>query len=140
MAQSTSHDPLRWNFSESTSLSEVLIIARKGYPDSPPSVKPLLSVNLWRNPTTAFEAFALAHTVNESREIGDNSELETRDLMVGNRRGPMILGVIKPGAAFLICAAIWPKRNDDGCEEHKRTTDADGRRKDVAERQKEIFE
>lgn len=59
-----SHDPLRWNFSESTDLSEVLLVAVKEK-HSPPNAQ-VTSLNLWRNPTTAFEALAIFNAARSS--------------------------------------------------------------------------
>ncbi len=55
----SSHDPLHWNFSESTNLSEVLLIAEKKQdgPEKPPGKVTI--VNLYRNPANIFEALAL---------------------------------------------------------------------------------
>jgi hypothetical protein len=61
-----SHDPDRWNFSENTDLSEVLLIARKidSTGATPPAVKENVTcINLWKNPTTAVEALGVAHLV-----------------------------------------------------------------------------
>lgn len=59
-----SHDAERWNFSESTDLSEVLLIARKNNGDKTKNHKnKVTAVNLWRNPTTAFDALAVAHVL-----------------------------------------------------------------------------
>jgi len=60
-----SHDPLRWNFSESTSLSEVLIVATKAEKGKKARRNEVVAVNLWRNPTTAFEALAIAKAASE---------------------------------------------------------------------------
>ena len=57
-----SQDPERWNFSESTNLSEVLIVAVKKEPTDA-TEKHTIAVNLWRNPTTAFEALAITHEI-----------------------------------------------------------------------------
>ena len=59
-----SHDPLRWNFSESTDLSEVLLVAkrRSANGNSENSAR-VVCVNLWRNPTSAFEALAVARAL-----------------------------------------------------------------------------
>jgi hypothetical protein len=60
-----SHDAERWNFSESTDLSEVLLIATKlesvngngnGIPANGHQV---VVINLWHNPRTALEALAI---------------------------------------------------------------------------------
>ncbi len=55
-----SHDPERWNFSESTDLSEVLLVAVKANRRAEPQDGRVTAVNLWRNPTTPFEALAIA--------------------------------------------------------------------------------
>lgn len=60
-----SHDPERWNFSENTSLSEVLVVAKKvgeSYQDNQGKVT---CVNLWNNPATSFEALSIAQTLTE---------------------------------------------------------------------------
>jgi len=55
-----SHDPARWNFSESTSLSEVLLVAKKK-PKSESTNDGLVKVvNLWYNPLTSFESLLIA--------------------------------------------------------------------------------
>lgn len=58
-----SHDPTRWNFSESTSLSEVLLVAEKldNGTESRRASRPVVGVNLWKNPTTSFDALAVAN-------------------------------------------------------------------------------
>ncbi len=53
-----SHDPERWNFSESTSLSEILLVARKKK-ESNENQGTLTCINLWRNPKAAFDALAI---------------------------------------------------------------------------------
>jgi hypothetical protein len=61
-----SHDPERWNFSENTDLSEVLVIAHKV--DDPHTIAPaegrVICLNLWKNPTTVVEAQSVAHSVS----------------------------------------------------------------------------
>lgn len=58
-----SHDPLRWNFSDNTAMSETMIIARRIPSDAPRGKGKVVCINLWRNPTTAFEAFSVARTL-----------------------------------------------------------------------------
>jgi hypothetical protein len=58
-----SQDSERWNFSESTDLSEVLLVAQKYSAVKAPKENPVIAVNLWRNPTTSFEALAIAHAL-----------------------------------------------------------------------------
>ena len=68
-----SQDPAQWNFSESTSLSEVLLIARKTaleeeLPCPPETTQPpnaqVIALNLWRNPQTAIEAAAIVRQLS----------------------------------------------------------------------------
>jgi hypothetical protein len=54
-----SHDPLQWNFSESTSLSEVLLVAVKLDPTRLEEDEQVTAINLTRNPRNAFEALAI---------------------------------------------------------------------------------
>jgi hypothetical protein len=54
-----SQDPERWNFSENADLSEVLVVARKRRAGESSS-RPVICVNLWRNPATSVEALAVA--------------------------------------------------------------------------------
>lgn len=72
----SSHDPERWNFSENTSLSEVLVVARRIHAngEAPAEAKAAkqeaeaahtVAVNLRRNPTSSFESLAVAQQVLE---------------------------------------------------------------------------
>ena len=54
-----SHDPTQWNFSESTSLSEVMLIARKLENGENRDTRSVVALNLWRNPQTAVESLAI---------------------------------------------------------------------------------
>lgn len=54
-----SHDPERWNFSESTNLSEVMLVARKLHKEETISDKKTVILNLWRNPDTSFDALTI---------------------------------------------------------------------------------
>ena len=59
----TSHDPSRWNFSDSTDLSEALLIATRR-PEKPAATEPRTTfVNLWRNPSGVREAHRLASAI-----------------------------------------------------------------------------
>ena len=57
-----SHDPARWNFSDSTSLSEVLLIATRR-PETGREERRTTFVNLWRNPDGVFDAHLVARAV-----------------------------------------------------------------------------
>ena len=59
-----SHDPARWNFSDSTALSEVLLIAtRRPEADGSESEGRTTYVNLWRNPDGVLDAHLVARAV-----------------------------------------------------------------------------
>lgn len=60
-----SQDPERWNFSENTSLSEVLVVARKVGEAPQENQENVTCVNLWKNPATSFEALSIAQTLTE---------------------------------------------------------------------------
>lgn len=69
-----SQDPEQWNFSESTSLSEVLLIARKNHPsdatsdngaEAAPDDARVTAINLWRNPQTAYEALGVVQVLHQ---------------------------------------------------------------------------
>ena len=59
----TSHDPLRWNFSDSTDLSEALLIATRRSESDQPAEHRATFVNLWRNPDRIVDAHRLAQAV-----------------------------------------------------------------------------
>lgn len=81
-----SHDPERWNFSESTSLSEVLVVAVKREPGQKTTDKPVVGVNLWRNPTTAFEALAVAHELLGGETPSIHAEQGTQEIVLGGQK------------------------------------------------------
>lgn len=62
-----SSDPLRWNFSESTDLSEVMFVATKNDPAQPAAnaAHRTVAINLWRNPSTPYEALAVAQSIKQ---------------------------------------------------------------------------
>jgi hypothetical protein len=80
-----SQDAERWNFSESTDLSEVLLVARKrggeAFKDSP-----VVGVNLWRNPMTSFEALAIAQAIitNDAPDVATGQG--ALDLTIGKEK------------------------------------------------------
>jgi hypothetical protein len=61
----SSHDPERWNFSESTDLSEVLVVAvKRGRNDEANDASHrVTAVNLWRNPVSPFDALAVSRAL-----------------------------------------------------------------------------
>ena len=56
----TSHDPTRWNFSDSTDLSEALLIATRRPQDGPATEHRTTFVNLWLNPDGIVDAHRIA--------------------------------------------------------------------------------
>lgn len=58
-----SHDPNRWNFSENTDLSEVLVVARKTSVDNPEGNT--LCVNLWTNEDAPLAALEISEQLRE---------------------------------------------------------------------------
>ena len=59
----TSHDPLRWNFSDSTDLSEALLIATRRSESDHPAEHRTTFVNLWRNPNGVLPAHRIAGAI-----------------------------------------------------------------------------
>lgn len=91
-----SQDPRRWNFSENTHLSEALLIAVKRSEDgeSLPARDPVF-VNLWRNPSTVFEALSAVRSIVEE---------EPPILEGGQGSQPVMLGDEKVGETFRVPA------------------------------------
>jgi hypothetical protein len=96
----SSHDPNRWNFSESTSLSEVLVVAKKGNSSAKTDHK-ITVINLWRNPTTSFEALAVGQSVMTG---------EAPDIKSGQGALEISLGKEKMGEAVSESWEIFKKR------------------------------
>lgn len=60
----TSHDPSRWNFSDSTDLSEALLIATRRPEKRVDTEHRTTFVNLWRNPNGISQAHRVAQAIN----------------------------------------------------------------------------
>ena len=58
-----SHDPLRWNFSDSTGLSEALLIATRRPDNQDIADHRTTFVNLWRNPDGVLDAHRVAQAI-----------------------------------------------------------------------------
>jgi len=82
----SSHEPFKWNFSESTNLSEVLLVAKKKDDGTSLGDAKCIAVNLWRFPESTFEALAVSSQIIG----GDPPDLETgqgaESLLVGERK------------------------------------------------------
>ena len=59
----TSHDPLRWNFSDSTDLSEALLIATRRPEGQDAAERRTTFVNLWDNPNGVLDAHRVAQAI-----------------------------------------------------------------------------
>ena len=78
-----SHDPLRWNFSDSTNLSEALLIAtRRPWPDS--GEHRTVFANLWANPDGVLDAHRMANAISTTTPA-DLEGTGTALLEVGGR-------------------------------------------------------
>ncbi len=96
-----SHDPERWNFSESTSLSELLVVARKKGAVLSDREGRTVCVNLWKNTTTPVDALALADAILK----GTPARLDGTDMGVC----PITTGGVKRGEAVSVA---WPLIKD----------------------------
>ena len=65
----TSHDPLRWNFSDSTKLSEALIIATRRPSQGDSHEHRVNFVNLWQNPDGVLDAHRMAQTIVDTSPV-----------------------------------------------------------------------
>ena len=83
-----SHDPDRWNFSENTNLSEVLLIAKKNLNDSDDADKtPMVNcLNLWKNPTNIFESLGIADSVSRNKAPNLGTDQGTLEIKIGNQK------------------------------------------------------
>ena len=62
----TSHDPLRWNFSDSTDLSEVLLIATRRPDQDSGDARRTVFANLWQNPAGVLDAHRMAQSISQT--------------------------------------------------------------------------
>ncbi len=62
-----SHEAGRWNFSENTKMSEVLIVARRLRPGEIPKATKV--VNLWKRPTTSIQSLAVAQQIKKASGV-----------------------------------------------------------------------
>jgi hypothetical protein len=91
-----SHEPGNWCFSESTSLSECLIVARHlRVGEMPESTR---FVNLWSKPKNSFESLAISNSVQQSQgaSLRDSSGVETIEINE-TKFGEVVLGSVDIG-------------------------------------------
>ena len=62
----TSHDPTRWNFSDSTDLSEALLIATRRPRNGHSTEHRTVFINLWQNPNGVLDAHRMAQAITTS--------------------------------------------------------------------------
>ena len=62
----TSHDPLQWNFSDSTDLSEALLIATRRAEGEISAQRRTTFVNLWQNPDSVLDAHRIAQAITSA--------------------------------------------------------------------------
>ena len=83
----TSHDPLRWNFSDSTDLSEALLIATRRAEGETSELRRTTFVNLWQNPDGVLDAHRTAQAITTTPaaklEESGTSLLEVDGVHVG---------------------------------------------------------
>ena len=94
----TSHDPRRWCFSDSTDLSEVLLIATRRGVDGETLEHRTTFVNLWENPATVLDAHRMAQAV-ATTQSAKLEEVGTAILQVDGRQVGEILSVRESGFA-----------------------------------------
>lgn len=103
-----SHEPDRWNFSENTHLSEVLVVGRKMHAVQTGKVElgQVVCVNLWENPRTVFEALGVAHVLTAGS--APDVELEQGALEVGVGGGKLGEAVSVPWSSLRRGLWMWP--------------------------------
>jgi hypothetical protein len=89
-----SHDPERWNFSENTKLSEILVVAKKRVQGDSVSDAKTVCVNLWKNTDSIVDAMALADSIQriQPAEVDGGGTLHgVASLRVGiDKRGEVV--------------------------------------------------
>jgi len=103
-----SQDPERWNFSENTSLSEVLVVAKKIGESDQTGQEKVTCVNLWKNRLTSFEALSIAQTLIENEPSSVIDDQGALDIDIGEEKCGEALTVpwsdLRSGAWMLPCS------------------------------------
>jgi hypothetical protein len=81
-----SHEPRNWNFSENTSLSEVLLVAQKTGGKDSGKDGDVVCVNLWRNTSTPAEGLAIAKSVSSNGIPPLSGGPAVREVSVGDQK------------------------------------------------------
>ena len=83
-----SHEPNNWNFSESTKLSEVLLVLTKGLENESPITT---FVNLWEQPRSSVEALAVVRAVQCGTPADLTAQTGTSEIRTdGKKFGEML--------------------------------------------------
>jgi hypothetical protein len=84
-----SHQPGSWNFSENTSLSECLIIARKSAVEA---TKPAKVINLWTKPKSSVEALTVTSLIRSAAGASLDAPSGSQELnTAGQKYGEVVL-------------------------------------------------
>ncbi len=86
-----SHDAQRWNFSDSTNLSEALLVATRKLQVVEDHKTRI--VNLWHNPTTAIEALPLANQIMREEAPDLDASHGVTSLTLGGEKAAEMLAV-----------------------------------------------
>ena len=108
-----SHDPQRWNFSDSTDLSEALLIATRRPEQRDTVERRTTFVNLWRNPDGVLDA----HRVAQAIAATPPAELEgtgTALLEVDGRHVGEVVSIAESQLAqrAMVRSPVRPRRHD----------------------------
>ena len=88
----TSHDPIRWNFSDSTELSEALLIATRRSLKTDATDRRTTFVNLWQNPESVLGAHRVARAITTTTPA-KYEETGTALLVVDGRHVGEVLSI-----------------------------------------------
>lgn len=97
-----SHEPGHWNFSENTSLSEVMLVARKR-PGKESRRAKTTCINLWKQPKSQVEALSLASHMLNSNPASLEEHSSVTDLHVAG----MKMGEALQCEAARIVGTLW---------------------------------
>ena len=122
----TSHDPTRWNFSDSADLSEALLIATRRPRDDNRKEHRTVFVNLWRNPDGVLDAHRMAQAITtaepakledtgaallevDGQHVGDFVSIPESKLIGGKWSGVQFAraDLIRSAVRLLIDGEVW---------------------------------
>jgi len=78
----SSHEPSNWNFSENTSLSEILLILKRGRTKN----CFVVFVNLWKQPKNSIQAIAVADKIQKSNPADLTADSGTEEIIIANEK------------------------------------------------------